>query len=41
MKAQELGAGVVIGPADIEGIGRFSVITDPTGAAVGLYKSAG
>lgn len=40
-KAQELGAGVVIGPADIEGIGRFSVITDPTGAAVGLYKSAG
>lgn len=39
-KAQELGAGVIIGPEDIEGIGRFSVLTDPTGAAVGLYKSA-
>jgi uncharacterized protein len=39
-KAQELGAGVVIQPADIPDIGRFSVITDPTGAAVGLYKSA-
>jgi uncharacterized protein len=37
-KAQELGAGVMIQPADIEGIGRFSVITDPTGAAVGLFK---
>jgi uncharacterized protein len=39
-KAQELGAGVMIQPADIPDIGRFSVITDPTGAAVGLYKSA-
>jgi len=36
--AQDLGAGVVIGPEDIEGIGRFAVITDPTGAAVGLFK---
>jgi predicted enzyme related to lactoylglutathione lyase len=39
-KAKELGAGVMIEPADIEGIGRFSVVTDPTGAAIGLYKSA-
>jgi predicted enzyme related to lactoylglutathione lyase len=39
-KAQELGAGVIVPPADIPDIGRFSVITDPTGAAVGLYKSA-
>jgi uncharacterized protein len=39
-EAQGLGAGVMIEPADIEGIGRFSVITDPTGAAVGLYRSA-
>jgi len=37
-KAQQLGAGVMIQPADIEGIGRFAVITDPTGAAVGLFK---
>jgi predicted enzyme related to lactoylglutathione lyase len=40
-KAEELGAGVMIPPADIEGIGRFSVITDPTGAAVGLFKPNG
>src|SRR5207249_4665165 len=39
-KAQELGGGVTIQPADIEGMGRFSVVTDPTGAAIGLYKSA-
>ena len=39
-KAQELGGGVIIQPADIEGMGRFSVITDPTGGAIGLYKSA-
>jgi uncharacterized protein len=37
-KARELGAGVIVEPADIEGIGRFAVITDPTGAAVGLFK---
>jgi len=40
-KAQELGASVIIEPQDIEGIGRFSVFADPTGAEVGLYKSAG
>jgi uncharacterized protein len=39
-KARELGAAVTVEPADIEGIGRFSVITDPTGAAIGLFKSA-
>jgi uncharacterized protein len=39
-RAQGLGAGVLVGPADIPNIGRFSVITDPTGAAVGLYKPA-
>jgi predicted enzyme related to lactoylglutathione lyase len=39
-KAKELGANEVIAPADIPNIGRFSVITDPSGAAVGLYKSA-
>jgi predicted enzyme related to lactoylglutathione lyase len=39
-QAQELGANVVFSPEDIEGVGRFSVITDPTGAAIGLYRSA-
>jgi predicted enzyme related to lactoylglutathione lyase len=37
-KAKGLGAGVIVPPADIPNIGRFSVIADPTGAAVGLYK---
>jgi predicted enzyme related to lactoylglutathione lyase len=37
-KAQERGAGVIVEPADIPDIGRFAVITDPTGAAVGLFK---
>jgi predicted enzyme related to lactoylglutathione lyase len=39
-KARGLGAGVVVEAADIPNIGRFSVITDSTGAAVGLYKPA-
>ena len=39
-RAQELGAGMVVPPSDIPDIGRFSVVTDPTGAAVGLYRSA-
>ncbi len=37
-RARELGAGAVIEPEDIEGIGRFAVVTDPTGAAIGLFK---
>ena len=39
-KAKSLGASEIIAPADIPNIGRFSVINDPTGAEVGLYKSA-
>jgi predicted enzyme related to lactoylglutathione lyase len=39
-KARGLGAAVLVEPADIPNIGRFSVITDPTGAAIGLYKPA-
>jgi len=35
-KAKQLGGQVCAGPQDIPGVGRFCVITDPTGAAVGL-----
>ena len=38
-KAQGLGAKVCVPPTDVPNIGRFSVITDPTGATLGLYKS--
>jgi predicted enzyme related to lactoylglutathione lyase len=36
--ARELGAGVRVNPADIPGIGRFAIVTDPLGADVGLYR---
>ena len=38
-KAESLGAKVFVPPTDIPDMGRFSVIADPTGAAIGLYKS--
>lgn len=38
-KAKGLGANVCVQPTDIPNMGRFSVIIDPTGAAIGLYKS--
>ncbi len=37
-KAQELGAELCHGPMDIPGIGRFSVIADPTGATIALFQ---
>jgi len=37
-KAQSLGAKVMTGPKDIEGAGTLSIIVDPTGAALGLWK---
>ena len=39
-KAQELGALLVVEPTDIPGIGRFSVIRDPHGAVLALFKPA-
>jgi predicted enzyme related to lactoylglutathione lyase len=39
-KARDLGATVHVEPTDIPGIGRFSVIGDPQGAVVGLYRSS-
>ena len=37
-KAESLGAKVCTGPQEIPNMGRFSIITDPTGATVGLYQ---
>jgi predicted enzyme related to lactoylglutathione lyase len=39
-KAQELGASLMLEPTTMEGVGRFSVLADPTGAVFGLHKSA-
>ena len=38
--ARELGAKTLVEPMDIPTIGRFSVIADPTGAAVALFTGA-
>jgi hypothetical protein len=38
-KAAELGATVMAGPADIPGMGRFAVLTDPEGAVFALFQS--
>jgi uncharacterized protein len=39
-KARDLGAKVVMEPMDVPKVGKFGVITDPTGAAVALFRSA-
>ena len=38
-KAMELGAGVVVPPESMEGVGRYAVLTDPAGAAFGIHQS--
>jgi len=38
-KAMELGAGVILPPESMEGVGRYAVLTDPTGAAFGIHRS--
>jgi predicted enzyme related to lactoylglutathione lyase len=37
-KARELGAQTFLEPMDVETVGRFAVLADPTGATFGLYK---
>ncbi|MHC4413866.1 MAG: VOC family protein [Planctomycetota bacterium] len=37
-RAEGLGAKVCVPPTDIPNIGRYSVITDPTGGSLGLFK---
>jgi predicted enzyme related to lactoylglutathione lyase len=32
-----LGGGIVKGPAEVPGYGWYSVVTDPTGAAFGIW----
>lgn len=39
-KATDLGGKVLMPPMDIPNIGRFSIVTDPQGAALALYKNA-
>jgi uncharacterized protein len=39
-KAKSLGANVWVAPSDIEGAGRFSVLSDPQGAAFALFQSS-
>ena len=38
--AKSLGAQVVTDVTEIPGMGWFSIIVDPTGAALGLWKTA-
>lgn len=37
-KAEELGATIIRGPMDIPGVGRMSIIQDPTGAHLATFK---
>jgi len=39
-KAMELGAGVILPPESMENVGRYAVLTDPTGAAFGIHQTA-
>ncbi len=40
-KVKENGGLVLHGPFSMEGVGRFAVVQDPTGAAFSLYQAAG
>lgn len=37
-KAEKLGAKVIVPPTKIKNGGSFSIIQDPSGAAIGLYQ---
>jgi predicted enzyme related to lactoylglutathione lyase len=37
-KAKDLGGNVIVEPADIPEVGRFSIVADPTGAVFGLFQ---
>lgn len=39
-RAKKLGGTVHVEPADIPGVGRFSIFADPTGATIAVLKSA-
>ena len=38
-KAKDLGAKVLVDSMAVADMGKFSVITDPTGATIGLWQS--
>jgi predicted enzyme related to lactoylglutathione lyase len=38
-KAIELGANQLLEPTSVEGVGRFSILTDPQGASFGLFQN--
>ncbi len=40
-KAVQLGATINMGPVDIPDMGSFVILTDPTGAVVGLWQTKG
>ena len=39
-KTSELGGNVLMQPTEIKNVGRFAIITDPTGAALGVITPA-
>jgi uncharacterized protein len=39
-KAQELGAQISLEPVDVPNVGRLAILSDPTGAPFGLFKTA-
>jgi predicted enzyme related to lactoylglutathione lyase len=39
-KARELGGTIIRDKTDIPGMGAFSIVTDPTGATIGLWEAA-
>jgi predicted enzyme related to lactoylglutathione lyase len=39
-RAQSLGAKVMMGPMDIEKVGKFAILSDPGGAVFAIYQSA-
>jgi predicted enzyme related to lactoylglutathione lyase len=39
-KVETLGGKVMVQPMDLEKVGRFSVVQDPTGAVFSLFRSA-
>jgi predicted enzyme related to lactoylglutathione lyase len=39
-KAEKIGGRILVPPTDIPNTGRFAVLSDPTGAAFAIYKSA-
>jgi len=37
-KAESLGAKVCMGPQEVPNVGRFAIITDPTGSTIAMFQ---